>query len=119
MDIKYFEINKQLDDFFESANIGMISEAKYFTEWDSIKEKIIQKCFNDGELDTIVNENDIAVYIYDADDELKNKLYEIVGSRDINEIVSYITYNYDEKIPYQIYYTILSEYYEIQKNEIL
>lgn len=119
MDIKYFEINKQLDDFFESANIGMISEAKYFTEWDSIKEKIIQKCFNDGELDTIVNENDIAVYIYDADDELKNKLYEIVGSMNINEMVSYIIYNYDEKIPYQIYYTILSEYYEIQKNEIL
>ena len=113
-------INKQIDEIFNLAEVGILAEAKYFTDWDLIKDEIIELCFNDGELDSIVQDNDVGYYLETKNDGLKNKLIQKLGTDDSHTLFQYVIDNYDsDEIAHQIYYNILSDYYEMQKNELL
>jgi hypothetical protein len=115
----YGKVDDEINEVLRIAGVKDLEESQVFNGYDDIKEQVINKCFNSDELRNIVQDNDISFYINSLGDDLKNQLANEYGVNDEEEMVEKIIENKDDSLPSKVYHSILSKYYDLQKNHLM
>lgn len=115
--IKKFNYNKWLNEVFKAAGVQLIEEQSYFTDWNSIKERVIER-YIDARLDEAGMLCDDEYYIQEwleqnASADMLEELYKESGETEINWVANYINKNANERgIVSKVVNNMISEYFD-------
>lgn len=111
------DFSNEMNEIYKLAGVQLNEEQGYFTDWNSIKERVIER-YIDARLDDSGMLYDDEYYIQEwleqnASADMLEKLYEESGETEINWVANYINKNANKRgIVSKVVNNMISEYFD-------